>query len=99
MWMFVFAGQYIQIFALALLSCTKAGPISQINLTDWMHVEGRMKGEVGAETMTVKREDETDKENDRQLYGTGRYPRGREKQRKMTIKRVKTGRRQREIKK
>lgn len=70
--MFLFAGPCIRILvALALLGCTKAWPINQIRLRDWMKVEGRMKAE-GTETVTAKREreDEMGKENDRQLCGT-----------------------------
>ena len=43
-----FAGQYIHIFvALALLGCTKAGPINEIHLRDWTDMEGWMKGRGG----------------------------------------------------
>lgn len=61
--------------ALALLGCTKARPITQIHLRDWMNINGWMKGE-GTETMTAKREREDDigKENDRQLCGTVKRP-------------------------
>lgn len=42
---------------LPLLSCTRAGPINQTHLRDWMDAEGRMKGE-GTGTVTAKRERE-----------------------------------------
>lgn len=74
--MFLFAGRYTHILvAVALLYCTKTGPINQINLRDWMKVKGWMKGE-GTEIMTAvrEREDETGKENDRQLCGTAKRP-------------------------
>ena len=73
---FLFAGRHICILApLALVGCTEAGPINQIHLRDWMNVEGRMKGQ-GTKTMKAKREreDETGKENDRQLRGTVKRP-------------------------
>lgn len=63
------------VVVLALLGCTKAGPINQIHFRDWTNVEGQMKAE-GTETMTAKREreDETGKENDRQRRGTVKRP-------------------------
>lgn len=77
--MFLFASLCIHSFAThALLSCTNAGPIKQINLRDWM------KGE-RIESMTAKRERED--ENDRRPRGTVKRLERKKEREKAQIKR------------